>query len=393
MFERMLVGKIENRITVGVVSFVGIMVLLGWAAINEGGRMASLEETYHARSIEQGAALFTTNCTRCHGPDGRGLNSYAPGLNSPMFFGHDFYPEVTAKVIDLQTEATTLTNERGKAETSDARKTEIDARLKEIDQQIADLEAPRNTALKAAIDTGYNPQQPDRLKQLGWVGTRDAFILTTLIHGRPVSNAYWKNGGMPTWSQTGGGPLRMDQLEDLAAYIENWDKGDAWTPDDLFAVKQFPVVPADPKPLETQIAILQQSGGKIEPAVGSDVQTALTAISSLTGDPNRGNDLYHGKTGTQLGNTLPCSGCHQQSSTGTGPQTDGTFTRVQNTRLQDPALAGYTPEHYLVESILQPGNYVVPGFNNVMLQGLGEQMSAQDLADIIAYLKTMNQPQ
>src|SRR5262249_30049206 len=151
----------------------------------------------------------TTNCTRCHGPDGRGQNGYAPGLNSPMFFGHDFYPEVTAKVIDLQTEATALTTEKGLSSTTDARKSEIDARLAEINKQIADLELPRNTALKAAIDIGYNPQQPDRLKQLGWVGTRDAFILTTLIHGRPVSNAYWPRGGMPTWSQTGGGPLRM----------------------------------------------------------------------------------------------------------------------------------------------------------------------------------------
>jgi len=44
MFERMLVGKIENRITVGLISFVLTMVFLGWAAINEGGRMAAFTQ-------------------------------------------------------------------------------------------------------------------------------------------------------------------------------------------------------------------------------------------------------------------------------------------------------------------------------------------------------------
>jgi mono/diheme cytochrome c family protein len=384
MFERMLVGKMENRITVGVVSFVATMVLLGWAAINEGGRMASLEETYHARAIEIGADLFTANCTRCHGPDGRGQNGFAPGLNNPQFFGHDLYPEITAQVTDLQTEIVALTTEKGQAATTDARKTEIDARLAEIEQQIGELEAPRNAALSAAVDIGYDPQRPDRLKNVSWGGTRDAFILTTLIHGRPVSNSYWKNGGMPTWGQTGGGPLRTDQLEDLVAYIENWDKGDAWTAEDLFAVKQFALEPVDP---------IYKTNSNLPAGVGSDVTAALTAISGLTANPDRGSQLYHGQIRSQLQQRLPCSGCHQQSATSTGPMTDGTFTRVQNTRLQDPPLAGYTPEQYLVESILLPGNYIVPGFQNVMQAGLGDLMSAQDLADIVAYLETMTQPQ
>jgi hypothetical protein len=58
MFERMLVGSIENRITVGILSFLGIMVILGWAAINEGGRMQAFQEMEEARSVELGAELF-----------------------------------------------------------------------------------------------------------------------------------------------------------------------------------------------------------------------------------------------------------------------------------------------------------------------------------------------
>jgi mono/diheme cytochrome c family protein len=393
MFERMLVGKIENRITVGIVCFVGIMVLLGWAAINEGGRMASLEDTYHARAIEQGAMLFAGNCSRCHGTDGRGLAGYAPGLNSPAFFGHDFYPEITSQVAPLEAEKTNLLAESDLAETTDERRTEIAARIQEIDQDIAILNQPRLDALTAVVSQGYDPSRPDRLKNLGWVGTRDAFILTTLIHGRPTSINYWPRGAMPAWSQTAGGPLRMDQLEDLVAYIQNWDKADQWTPDDLFAVKQFAIEPADPGPLEAQIQQLIESGGTPFEPIGTDVQAILASLEGVTGDAARGSVLYHNAESSANGTKLACSGCHIQGSNGTGPMTDGTFTRVETSRLQDAALAGYTPEQYLVESIVLPGRYVVPGFQNLMIANFGDNLSTQDIADLLAYLETMTQPQ
>lgn len=383
MFERMLVGKIENRITVGIVCFVGIMVLLGWAAINEGGRMVALEETYYARSIEQGASLFATNCSRCHGPDGRGLAGYAPALNSPVLFGYDFFPEITRQINDLEAEQVALRAENNSADTTDTRKTEIAARLTEIDTEIQSLTDERAPQVQAAIDLGYDPQRPSRLENLGWVGTRDAFILTTLIHGRPVSINYWQNA-MPAWSQTAGGPLRMDQLEDLANYILNWDKGDQWTLDDLFAVKQFPIEPIDPinaGPLED-----------LPDPVGTDVTAVVTQLETVTGDPARGDQLYHNQASSQLRQKLACSGCHIQTANSTGPMSDGTLTRVQEVRLNDPVLAGYTPEQYLVQSILQPGAYVAPGFQNLMLANFGERISLQDLADLIAYLETLNQP-
>jgi mono/diheme cytochrome c family protein len=345
--------------------------------------MSALEETYHARSIEQGAALFATNCTRCHGPDGRGLAGYAPGLNNPMLFGHDFFPEITSQINTLDAEKVALTAERNAASTEDARKTEIDARLTEIDTEVQSLTDDRAAQVEAAVALGYDPQRPERLNNLGWAGTLDAFVLTTLIHGRPVSIHYWQNGAMPAWSQTAGGPLRTDQLEDLTNYILNWDKGDQWTLDDLFAVKQFPIEPIDPS-----TAIV---GEQVDP-VGTDVTALVAQLETVTGDPARGESLYHNETSSELRQKLACSGCHIQATNGTGPMTDGTFTRVQEVRLNDPALAGYTPEQYLVESIVQPGAYVVPGFQNLMLANFGERISLQDLADLVAYLETMTQP-
>ncbi len=394
MFERMLVGKIENRITVGLISLVLIMVFLGWAAINEGGRMQAFQQMEDARAIEQGAMLFAANCTTCHGLDGRGLAGKAPGLNNPMLFGHDFYPDVTKQIANLTAEKKTLTDEKNAAGTTDARKTEIDARNTEIDNTIADLNKKRTADVKAAVDKGYNPNDLSysRLLELGWSGTLDSFILTTLIHGRPVSSNYWPQP-MPAWSQLAGGPLRQDQLENIVAYIKNWDKGDGWTLDDLYAVNQFPILPKDPIPYEAQIKQLQESGGVLSEPVGTDVKAIAAEVAKLTGDPAKGEQLYHAAAPAKLtGQNLPCTGCHQQAANGVGPMTDGTYTRVVNERLKEAQFAGYTPEEYLIDSIVRPADYIVPGFQNVMVPNLGtEVLDAQDLADILAYLKTMNQ--
>ncbi|MCA0457229.1 MAG: c-type cytochrome [Chloroflexi bacterium] len=393
MFERMLVGKIENRITVGLIAFVLTMVFLGWAAINEGGRMAAFAEMQEARAIEQGAMLFAANCTTCHGLDGRGLVGKAPALNSPTLFGHDFFPEISSQISDLTGEISLLTDEKNAEGTTDARKTEIDARIDEINTTIADLNTKRSADVQTAVDKGYNPNDGSysRLTELGWAGTLDSFLLTTLIHGRPVSENYWPDP-MPAWSQTAGGPLRQDQLEDIVAYIENWDKGDNWTLDDLYAVNQFPILPEDAGPLRDQLAAIIESGNATIPEpVGTDVEAITAAIAGLTGDAANGDALYHGFAKTGLSNTLACTGCHMQMANGVGPMTDGTYTRASTERLAEPQFAGYTPEQYLIESIVLPSDYVVPGFVDAMQKDFGNILTPQDMADIIAYLQTQNQ--
>jgi mono/diheme cytochrome c family protein len=389
MFERMLIGKIENRILVGIIAFVGTMVLIGWASINEGGRMQAFDQMFHARSVENGAALFSNNCSTCHGVDGRGLAGKAPGLNNPQFFGHDFYPEITKQVGDLQAEKTALTKENTLDTTSADRKEAIKARIKVIDEQVKQIsdELYAKSELKSAIAAGYKPDKPARLRNLGWSGTQPSFILTTLIHGRPVSSNYWPQP-MPAWSQTAGGPLRTDQLQDLTNYILNWDKGKDWTIDDLLLVKQFAIEPKDPRPFEIQIQQLEASGGKAFEPIGSDVDAILAQVKTLKGDAAKGDKLYHGLVPSGNGTTLACSGCHMAQGAGTGPQLGGTFTRITDERLKLAQFAGYTPEKYIIESIVQPSNYLVPGFQDLMIKNLGENLSPQDIADLIAFLET-----
>ncbi|MBZ0281551.1 MAG: cytochrome c [Anaerolineae bacterium] len=115
--------------------------------------------------------------------------------------------------------------------------------------------------------------------------------------------------------------------------------------------------------------------------IGTDVERILSTLGEVFGDPINGQVLYNGELG--------CSGCHS-ADTNVAPPTEGTYTRILDERLHDPLLPDYTPEHYLIESIVLPGNYVVEGYTNVMPNNFSERLTLQDLADLIAYLESQD---
>jgi len=407
--DRLLIESIEGRVLAGITMFVAIMILIGWVAINEESRMAAFREQHLGRSIERGGELYSANCSTCHGAEGLGSGGRAPALNSPHFFGFDALAEYNSaingatRVINGLTEESDLLN----AEFLDAenppsveRQDEILARLEEIDAQIAeqqiileDAEAEREATLVGlapAVERGLYPQWENtaeesltqylvtngsRLGQVGWTGSLDSYTITTLIHGRPGSGVVWPNSeGMAAWSQTAGGPLRQDQIEDITAYILNWDKGSEWTLEDFFAVEQYG------KPLAD--GSVDQGPPKV--VVNNDVDAilALWETDELVGDPAEGQRLYEGVS-------YGCSGCHLNGAA--APDTIGTWTRTLEERITLPEFADYTGEAYLVESIVLPGDYDFPGDNypaGAMPVNFGERMTHQELLDIIEYLKT-----
>jgi len=410
----MLIDKMENRILVGIAAFVGVMILVGWVAINENARMASFERQYLARSIERGAELFAANCSTCHGVDGRGLAGRGPALNSPHLFGYDYFAEVDAQIAALEDEEAALNaelegyrDELISPDITDERRAEILARREEITArisgeegiraQLADLREQRNTIgdqLQPAIDAGYplqftadgveyldtnidgSPDGPSRLSQVSWGGTLYNFVFTTLVHGRPTSISYWGGNQMAAWAQTAGGPLRNDQIDDLTNYILNWDKSNDWTIEDAILVQQYAIVPGE--------------GGTAEASaepVGNDVDAIVQTITDdgITGDPMRGQQLYNGGERSQLGQRLSCSGCH---GVGQGPATEETWDAVVNERLSLDQFAGYSAEQYIIESIVRPGEYIVDGWGASMPGNYGTQLSVQDIADITVYLRS-----
>jgi cytochrome c oxidase subunit II len=99
------------------------------------------------------------------------------------------------------------------------------------------------------------------------------------------------------------------------------------------------------------------------------------------GDAAHGAELF-----TQQVNGAPaCSTCHTlDGSTIVGPSLQGyagrASTRVQNQSAQD----------YTYTSITQPAAFIVEGFGNVMYTQYGQRLSAQETADLTAYLLTLS---
>ncbi|MBN2469515.1 MAG: c-type cytochrome, partial [Anaerolineae bacterium] len=77
--------RIETKIILGTAFFFGIILLVGWVALNEEARMTEFTMQFESRSIERGATLFEANCSTCHGPYGQG-SGRAPALNNPALF-------------------------------------------------------------------------------------------------------------------------------------------------------------------------------------------------------------------------------------------------------------------------------------------------------------------
>ena len=325
--QRLLVNRIEQRIIVGTVAFLATLVLVGWIAINEGGRMAAFDKEFSGRAIEDGAMLFASNCSPCHGTDGRG-SARAPALNSPLLFGYDYLADIHKQREALTTEARPADDDRcpqdrnhagtgGPGYTGDAR---------------------RRPHFRRAIDKGYNPDEFNRLLNLGWAGSLHNYIYSTVFSGRPNSATYWPQP-MPNWAQPTGGPLRIDQVEDLTQFVLNFDKGDGWTVDDLLAVNQFPKAAADPAivaQMQSQLDLMQQNGGVLPTYVGVDTAVAdiMPRLQELTGDPQRGGHALQRSRPP----ALPCSGCHLNGAI--APPMEGTWTRIQDVRLKRAEVRG-----------------------------------------------------
>jgi len=431
LIGRLIIESMEGRVLLGIVMFVGVMVLVGWVAINEPARMASFERQHLGRSIERGAELFAANCSTCHGALGLGIAERAPALNNPQLFGHSFINPINAEIgrrerqiVELNTQMSELNRERDAlfaeaasnpgAERLRAITERIQAidvamgtddpnslpnRIAAIEAELEPMIAERATlleSLQAATDKGFLPgleaaqaaggltltqyleRDSNRLLQAGWGGDLRSFLTTTLVHGRPGSQDAWGGTQMVAWAQRGGGPLRDDQIADIVNYILNWDKGDNWTTEDLFAVGQFTKLKAD--------ASMVASGPAVA-AIGRDTDAALVAVTALTGDPVRGQAIYKGEARTEVRARLACSSCHLGGLQ--APATEVTWANTLSIRLADPANAGQSPEYYIINSILHPNDYVVaPYASGVMPLTYPDQLTAQDLADIIAYLRS-----
>lgn len=240
----------------------------------------------------------------------------------------------------------------------------VQARAIEEGAELFELQCSRCHGTQGTGIPGLCPPLNDRyffdsrLEEIAWSGSMEDYIVATASSGRLTStrpSTYPGQGtpAMPSFSDEFGGPLREDQIRNIAAFILNWEE--------TAELVEPPEVPTGP-------------------LVGSDITKQLPA-----GDP---------AAGEQTAVTLGCTACHILAPTGPAwlpaAGEPGIGERAE-TRLSQSDYTGNaeTPEQYLLESIVQSDVYLVSGYSNLMPATYANTLSEQQAADLIAYLLSL----
>ena len=105
--------------------------------------------------------------------------------------------------------------------------------------------------------------------------------------------------------------------------------------------------------------------------------TSATIVPTPTPDPFilQGQAVFNAR----------CATCHAlvPDTIIIGPSLNGIATRAE-TRVD-----GQGAEEYITMSVLRPGDYVVEGFNNVMITNLAKELTSEELNALVAFLMTL----
>ncbi|MEL7436331.1 MAG: c-type cytochrome, partial [Chloroflexota bacterium] len=192
--------------------------------------------------------------------------------------------------------------------------------------------------------------------------TAEQYAIESIIHPANYIVPDYENVIMPA---NYGSRLDAQQLADLLAYLQSQDQ----------------VI--DEASAEPMFISDNESGCTTE-----DALACAEAIAELDADAERGESLYFGSEPTMSGVVVGCAGCHIGGVI--GPANEGMWTRILDERLTTDELADYTPEQYVIEAIINPDTYISEGYIAGMMPATyAEQITVQDLADMVAYIRTL----
>lgn len=186
-----------------------------------------------------------------------------------------------------------------------------------------------------------------RMKEVGWSGSLEDYIISTVAGGRVAStrpDQYVGQGNpaMPSWSDQYGGPLREDQIASIAQFIMNWEST------------------------------------ALEEVVLEELATPTPSPEEAADPVARGQQVYLDSG---------CGGCHtiQGLTSGTvGPNQTNLATNAQT------RIPGMSAEDYIRQSIVDPSAYIVEGFTDgIMPKNYSETLQPDQLSDLIAFLLTL----
>lgn len=187
-----------------------------------------------------------------------------------------------------------------------------------------------------------------RLAEVGWPGTLDEYIRHAIAEGRITATRplYAGDGSvaMSAWAQVYGGPLRPDEIQNLAVYVRNWEA---------------------------------TAAGRFKPA------------ELVVPTPERGSSATQVARGGQLFVTAGCAVCHAAPGIGAGgaaeARTGPDLTHIAATA--GSRVAGYSAEDYLRESFLIPNAFLVQAYAANL--GCGGVLTHEQLDDLVSYLLSL----
>lgn len=230
---------------------------------------------------------------------------------------------------------------------------EQQAQAIEVGAYLFELNCSGCHGLKGEGVTGLAPPLNDRrfftnrLKEVGWPGSLEDYIISTVSGGRLTStrldqyvgNTPLGQPAMPAWSDQYGGPLRPDQIHDIAQFILNWEAT-------ALGQAQIEVLPT-PTPRPEEAA-----------------------------DPVARGRLVYNERG--------CGGCHTIDGLSAGI-VGPNLTQIG--AVAETRAPGVAAADYIRQSILDPNAFVVEDFpNNVMPPNFSELITPEQLDDLIAFL-------
>lgn len=217
-------------ITLGLLAILGAAVVTALVALGEPARMPVDELGFQSRKVENGAVMFAQYCANCHGPNASG--GVCPPLDHTSgLHGGDLGDGIAWRLEDL----------------------------------------------------GWDPAQPYE------------YVSSVIGSGRNVSTRPDQYPGnrtsadpsamaMPAWSQSYGGPLRPDQIDDLTSYIVAFR--------DAVPTDATPRPSATPAPTARPTRAALGAGERVTTTAGITVTEGVTGTEALTGTtgitPTRG---------------------------------------------------------------------------------------------------------
>lgn len=297
------------RILAGLVSVLIMLSVCAITGILDVTQLGVRDQAYKARSVEAGARVYSEQCSRCHGVDGKGQDGVAPAINTEFFLG----------------------------------KTE------------ASISAENVMEFKTVTAS-------ERMKEIGWSGTVLNYIKAVTAGGAPLkSSGNWAEPH-PTFSQSFGGPLREDQVENVSNYVYNWAL-EPYTGDDAIKAP-VPGEGGAPKPTAVPLTAEEEAGKALISSKGCNACHAIKGVANGQVGPNL-SKLY---TDAQ---TIIADADYK---------TKGKAT---------------TPEAYIEESIIDPNIYIYPKCPtgacaaNIMPANFKDQLKPDELKALVAYLSAL----